>query len=67
MVQQQMGGGDQSNETSAENLKDDAIADQIRSQWKSKTGSDFPISDGMGASNNSNSNQNQGGNNNGNN
>lgn len=37
--------GPQDNETAAEQAKDNLIADQIRSQWKDRTGSDFPIQD----------------------
>jgi hypothetical protein len=40
-----MGGGDQSNESAAEQVKDEAISDTIRSQYKNTTGSDFPIAD----------------------
>lgn len=44
-VQQAMGGGDQSNETAAEQFKDEQISDMIRSQYKSTTGKDFPVED----------------------
>ncbi|CCO27519.1 hypothetical protein RSOLAG1IB_05645 [Rhizoctonia solani AG-1 IB] len=44
-VQERMGGGDQSNESAAEQVKDEAISDTIRSQYKNTTGSDFPIAD----------------------
>jgi hypothetical protein len=37
--------GAQDNETATEQAKDNLIADQIRSQWKERTGSDFPIQD----------------------
>lgn len=37
--------GPQDNETATEQAKDNLIADQIRSQWKDRTGSDFPIED----------------------
>lgn len=40
-----MGQGDQSNESAAEQAKDEAISDAIRDQYKSATGSDFPIED----------------------
>jgi hypothetical protein len=40
-----LGGGDQSNEGAAEQAKDEAISDAIRDQYKSATGSEFPISD----------------------
>ncbi|KAI1025514.1 hypothetical protein LB503_006632 [Fusarium chuoi] len=40
-----LGGGDQSNENAAEQAKDEAISDAIRDQYKSATGSEFPISD----------------------
>ncbi|CAH0016988.1 unnamed protein product [Clonostachys rhizophaga] len=40
-----LGQGDQSNESAAEQAKDEAISDFIRDQYKGKTGSDFPISD----------------------
>lgn len=45
MVQERMGQGPQDNETATEQTKDNLIADQIRSQYKSATGSDFPIKD----------------------
>ncbi|CAE6422195.1 unnamed protein product [Rhizoctonia solani] len=45
LVQQRMGAGDQSNESAAEQAKDEAISDMIRSQYKNTTGSDFPIAD----------------------
>lgn len=44
-MQQALGGGDQSNETAAEQFKDEQISDMIRSQYKSTTGKDFPIED----------------------
>ncbi|KAF8681411.1 hypothetical protein RHS04_02934 [Rhizoctonia solani] len=44
-VQERMGGGDQSNESAAEQAKDEAISDAIRAQYKNTTGSDFPIAD----------------------
>ncbi|KAF5246691.1 hypothetical protein FANTH_6761 [Fusarium anthophilum] len=40
-----LGGGDQSNESAAEQAKDEAISDAIRDQYKGATGSEFPISD----------------------
>lgn len=40
-----MGGGDQSNESAAEQMKDERISDGIRSAYKSATGSDIPIQD----------------------
>ncbi|KAK4952038.1 hypothetical protein LTR10_009958 [Elasticomyces elasticus] len=40
-----MGGGDQSNESAAEQAKDEAMSDYIRSSYKSATGSDIPIKD----------------------
>uniref|UniRef100_A0A8H7NJZ8 DNA damage-responsive protein 48 n=1 Tax=Bionectria ochroleuca TaxID=29856 RepID=A0A8H7NJZ8_BIOOC len=40
-----MGQGDQSNESAAEQAKDEAITDFIRDQYKGTTGSDFPIAD----------------------
>lgn len=46
MVQQYgMGQGDQSNESAVEQAKDEQISDFIRSQYKSKAGSDFPVPD----------------------
>ncbi|KAK4049641.1 hypothetical protein OIO90_005400 [Microbotryomycetes sp. JL221] len=44
-VQERMGQGDQSNESAVEQQKDEMISDQIRSQYKNMTGSDFPIKD----------------------
>ncbi|KAB5594158.1 hypothetical protein CTheo_2374 [Ceratobasidium theobromae] len=44
-VQERMGGGDQSNESAAEQAKDEYISDAIRSQYKNMTGSDLPIED----------------------
>ncbi|KAF4449543.1 hypothetical protein F53441_7202 [Fusarium austroafricanum] len=40
-----LGGGDQSNESAAEQAKDEAISDAIRDQYKNATGKDFPIAD----------------------
>lgn len=40
-----MGGGDQSNESAAEQAKDEAISDAIRGQYKRTTGSEVPIQD----------------------
>ena len=40
-----MGAGDQSNESAAEQAKDEAISDAIRDRYKSATGSDFPVED----------------------
>lgn len=40
-----LGQGDQSNESAIEQAKDEQISDEIRRQWKSETGSDFPIED----------------------
>lgn len=40
-----LGQGDQSNESAAEQAKDEAISDYIRGQYKGTTGSDFPIKD----------------------
>lgn len=40
-----MGAGDQSNESAAEQAKDEAISDAIRKQYKTTVGSDIPISD----------------------
>lgn len=40
-----MGQGDQSNETAAEQFKDEQISDMIRSQYKSATGKEFPVED----------------------
>ncbi|CEH19387.1 hypothetical protein CBOM_06715 [Ceraceosorus bombacis] len=41
--------GKQDNETAIDQQKDNFIADQIRDRYKTATGSDFPIKDGMGA------------------
>ncbi|KAI0123976.1 hypothetical protein BJ170DRAFT_68388 [Xylariales sp. AK1849] len=40
-----LGQGDQSNESAAEQAKDEKISDFIRGQYKSTTGSDIPIKD----------------------
>ncbi|PHH66390.1 hypothetical protein CDD81_7445 [Ophiocordyceps australis] len=40
-----LGEGDQSNESAAEQAKDEAISDYIRDKYKSTTGTDFPIPD----------------------
>jgi hypothetical protein len=40
-----LGAGNQSNESAAEQMKDEAISDAIRDQYKGATGSEFPISD----------------------
>ncbi|RGP71098.1 hypothetical protein FLONG3_7226 [Fusarium longipes] len=40
-----LGSGPQNNESAAEQLKDEAISDAIRDQYKGATGSDFPIAD----------------------
>lgn len=40
-----MGQGDQSNESAAEQAKDEAMSDFIRDQYKGYTGSDVPIKD----------------------
>ncbi|KAG9258621.1 uncharacterized protein F5Z01DRAFT_206261 [Emericellopsis atlantica] len=40
-----LGQGQQSNENAAEQAKDEAISDYIRDQYKSTTGTDFPIED----------------------
>lgn len=40
-----MGQGQQSNETAAEQAKDEMISDQIRGKFSGATGSDFPIKD----------------------
>lgn len=37
--------GDQSNESAAEQAKDEKISDFIRGQYKNQTGKDFPIKD----------------------
>ena len=37
--------GDQSNESAAEQFKDEQISDFIRDQYKKATGKDFPIAD----------------------
>ncbi|RSH77008.1 uncharacterized protein EHS24_003949 [Apiotrichum porosum] len=46
LVQQYgMGGGQQSNETAAEQAKDEVISDMIRGKYKEATGSDFFVAD----------------------
>ncbi|KAL7938347.1 hypothetical protein V8C35DRAFT_150142 [Trichoderma chlorosporum] len=40
-----LGQGDQSNESAAEQAKDEAISDYVRDKYKDTTGSDFPIKD----------------------
>ncbi|KAM0195067.1 hypothetical protein ACHAPA_005662 [Fusarium lateritium] len=40
-----LGGGDQSNETAAEQAKDEAISDAIRGQYKTATGNEFFVAD----------------------
>ncbi|KAF2710556.1 hypothetical protein K504DRAFT_466961 [Pleomassaria siparia CBS 279.74] len=40
-----LGAGDQSNESAAEQAKDEQISDFIRKQYKNTTGSDVPIKD----------------------
>ncbi|KAL2004098.1 hypothetical protein VTN02DRAFT_318 [Thermoascus thermophilus] len=40
-----LGQGPQDNESPLEQAKDEAIADYIRQQYKSRTGSEFPIPD----------------------
>ena len=40
-----MGQGKQDNESAVEQVKDEQISDFIRDQYKSSTGSDFPIKD----------------------
>jgi hypothetical protein len=40
-----LGQGDQSNESAAEQAKDEAISDYIRDQYKNTAGSDMPIAD----------------------
>ncbi|OTA76489.1 hypothetical protein M434DRAFT_402505 [Hypoxylon sp. CO27-5] len=40
-----LGQGDQSNESSVEQAKDEQISDFIRDQYKKTTGSDFPVKD----------------------
>ncbi|KAH7305016.1 hypothetical protein B0I35DRAFT_414217 [Stachybotrys elegans] len=40
-----LGQGNQSNETAAEQAKDEAISDFVRDQYKSATGSEVPIED----------------------
>ncbi|KEP47146.1 hypothetical protein V565_166550 [Rhizoctonia solani 123E] len=44
-AQERLGQGDQSNESAVEQTKDEAISDAIRGQYKTTTGSDFPIAD----------------------
>lgn len=40
-----LGQGDQSNESAAEQQKDEVISDMVRDKYKGATGSDFPIKD----------------------
>ncbi|KAI9714520.1 MAG: hypothetical protein M1820_000481 [Bogoriella megaspora] len=40
-----LGQGPQDNESAVEQAKDEQISDFIRGQYKSKTGSDFPVED----------------------
>ncbi|RYP46905.1 hypothetical protein DL768_006939 [Monosporascus sp. mg162] len=40
-----LGQGDQSNESAAEQAKDEQISDFVRGQYKSTTGSDVPVKD----------------------
>ncbi|KAL2209219.1 hypothetical protein CC79DRAFT_666651 [Sarocladium strictum] len=40
-----LGQGDQSNESAAEQAKDEAMSDFIRGKYKDTTGTDFPIED----------------------
>ncbi|KAL6917581.1 hypothetical protein FSHL1_009011 [Fusarium sambucinum] len=40
-----LGAGNQSNESAAEQMKDEAISDAIRDQYKGATGSEFPVAD----------------------
>lgn len=40
-----MGQGDQSNESAAEQAKDEQISDFIRGKYKDTTGSEFPVAD----------------------
>ncbi|KAI1746551.1 hypothetical protein F4782DRAFT_536331 [Xylaria castorea] len=40
-----LGQGDQSNESAAEQAKDEQVSDFIRGQYKNTTGSDIPIKD----------------------
>ena len=45
MQEKFLGQGKQDNESAIEQAKDGQIADFVRSQYKSATGSDFPIKD----------------------
>lgn len=45
MQEKVLGQGQQSNETAAEQAKDEAVSDYIRDKYKGTTGSDFPIAD----------------------
>lgn len=45
MQEKFLGAGDQSNESAAEQAKDEQISDFIRNQYKTQTGSDVPIKD----------------------
>jgi hypothetical protein len=40
-----LGQGQQSNETAAEQAKDEAVSDYIRGQYKNTAGTDFPVED----------------------
>ncbi|KAH6697245.1 hypothetical protein F5X68DRAFT_257473 [Plectosphaerella plurivora] len=44
-VQEKMGAGDQSNESAAEQAKDEQISDFIRGKYKDTTGGEFPVAD----------------------
>ena len=45
MQQYGFGQGDQSNESALEQAKDEQISDEIRRQFKERTGKDFPVAD----------------------
>lgn len=45
MQEKVLGQGDQSNESAAEQAKDEAISDYLRGQYKTTTGSEMPIED----------------------
>ena len=45
MQQYGFGQGDQSNESAVEQAKDEQISDEIRRQFKERTGRDVPVED----------------------
>lgn len=45
MQEKFLGQGDQSNESAADQAKDEQISDFIRDQYKTRTGKEFPVKD----------------------